>query len=216
MDSAILNVEDIEGPPELSGQVWTDLATLQRSLFLHHLNSEGLQISNSERGFFMDSIQDILKRCQDIQAQSISPIASVELALEKMDAHDLGALLVMDFSHLVGIFSERDYARKILLKGKSSLTTPVYEVMTTNLIEANPSYSLTECLSLMFSCRVRHLPIIKDGKVIALLGIEDVAFALIDRNEFEIEELTTYITGSHDFKNEAISIEQIFETVAHH
>ncbi len=164
----------------------------------------------------MDAFQKILSKCQDIQAQSISPIASVELALEKMDAGDLGALLVMDFSHLVGIFSERDYARKILLKGKSSLTTPVYEVMTTNLISVTPDYGLTECLALMASCRVRHLPVVDNNKVIALLGIEDIAFALIDNNEFLIDELTTYITGSHDFKNENPKLSHIFETLAHH
>ena len=164
----------------------------------------------------MDAFQNILRKCQDIQAQSISPIASVELALEKMDAGDLGALLVMDFSHLVGIFSERDYARKILLKGKSSLTTPVYEVMTTNLISVTPEFCLTECLALMSSCHVRHLPVLDNNKVVALLGIEDVAFALIDNREFVIDELTTYITGSHDVINENPKLSHIFETLAHH
>ncbi len=163
----------------------------------------------------MDSIQNIVRRCLDIQSQSISPVASVELALEKMEKFDSGALLVMDFSHLVGIFSERDYARKILLKGRSSLTTPVFEVMSTNLISVTPEYRLTECLALMSGCHIRHLPVVHNEQVIALLAIEDVAFALIDSNEFVIDELTTYITGSHDYKNEPPKLSKVFETFSH-
>ncbi len=158
----------------------------------------------------------MVQHCLDIQSQSISPIASVEAALEKMEMHDSGALLVMDFNHLVGIFSERDYARKILLKGRSSLTTPVYEVMSTNLISVTPEYRLTECLALMSACHIRHLPVVKDERVMALLAIEDIAFALIDSNEFMIDELTTYITGSHEVKNEPPKLSKVFEAFLQH
>ena len=164
----------------------------------------------------MGSIQETVRRCLDVQSQSISPIASVELALEKIEKFNSGALLVMDFSHLVGIFSERDYARKILLKGRSSLTTPVYEVMSTNLISVTPDNSLTDCLSIMSNCHIRHLPVIEDEQVIALLAIEDIAFALIENNEFIIDELTTYITGSHDCKNDPPKLSRVFEASLHH
>ena len=164
----------------------------------------------------MRSIQNIVKRCLDIEAQSISPIASVEAALEKMEKNNSGALMVMDFSHLVGIFSERDYVRKVLSKGRSSLATPVYEVMSTNLISVTPEYRLTECLALMSACHIRHLPVIKDERLVALLGIEDIAFALIDNNEFMIGELTTYITGSHEVRNDPPKLSNVFEGVLHH
>ncbi len=146
----------------------------------------------------MEAVKNIIKRCQDISAQSISPIDTVESALKKMATYDSGALIVMEQGRLVGIFSERDYARKILLKGKSSLTTPVHEVMTKEVICVTPDYDLDECLALMSACKVRHLPVIENDRVIAFLGIEDVSFALIDDNEFLIDELTTYITGSHE------------------
>lgn len=164
----------------------------------------------------MKSIQDIVRRCLDIEAQSISPIARVEAALEKMERYDLGALLVMDFTHLLGIFSERDYARKILLKARSSLTTPIYEVMSTNLISVTPDFRLSECLALMSRCHIRHLPVLNGERVMALLGIEDIAFALIENDEFMIDELTTYITGSHDVINEPPKLSKIFESYSRH
>ena len=160
----------------------------------------------------MESVKNIIRKCQDVSAQSISPIETVEVALKKMADYDSGALLVMEDSQLVGIFSERDYARKILLKGKSSLTTPIYEVMTTQVICVTPEYDLDECLALMSACKVRHLPVIENEKVVAFLGIEDVSFALINDNEFLIDELTTYITGSHDNKNHIPKLSYVFET----
>ena len=164
----------------------------------------------------MGSIQNIIRKCQDVEAQSISPIATVESALKKMDENDLGALLVMDFSHLLGIFSERDYARKILLRGKSSLTTPIYEVMTTNLISVTPHYGLTDCLAVMSANQVRHLPVVENEKVLALLAIEDVAFALIESHEFVIDELTSYITGSHECKNQVPNLAYFLEMSVQH
>ncbi len=159
----------------------------------------------------MESVKNIIRRCQDISAQSISPIETVQTALKKMADYDLGALLVMEHSQLVGIFSERDYARKILLRGKSSLTTPVYEAMSTEIVCVTPDYDLDECLALMSACHVRHLPVIENERVVAFLGIEDVSFALIDENEFLIEELTTYITGSHENKSHIPKLSNVFE-----
>jgi len=150
----------------------------------------------------MESVKNIIRKCQDISAQSITPIETVEAALKKMSHFNSGALLVMDGPRLVGIFSERDYARKILLKGKSSLNTPISEVMSRQVICVSPEYKLDECLALMYACNIRHLPVIDNEHVVAFLGLEDVSFALIDDNEFLIEELTSYITGSHECRNQ--------------
>jgi CBS domain-containing protein len=159
----------------------------------------------------VESVKSIIRRCRDISAQSISPIETVQAALKKMADYDSGALLVMERGKLVGIFSERDYARKIILKGKSSLTTPIHDVMTKEIICVTPEYDLDECLALMSACKIRHLPVLENDRVTAFLAVEDVAFAMIDDNEFLIEELTTYITGSHENKAHMSKLSYVLE-----
>ncbi|WP_027877358.1 CBS domain-containing protein [Meiothermus cerbereus] len=127
---------------------------------------------------------------------AISPGATVFEALERMAAYDVGALMVMDGDQLVGIFSERDYARKIILMGRISKDTLVGEVMTGELITVTPDATVADCMNLMTGNRVRHLPVLEDGKLVGVVSIGDVVKAIMTQQEFMIAELESYITGS--------------------
>jgi CBS domain-containing protein len=105
---------------------------------------------------------------------SISPDATVYDALRLMAEKEIGALVVLEDAKVVGIFSERDYARKIILKGKSSKDTPVREIMTSEVIHTGPDEKVSKCLSLMTKHRFRHLPVLDEGRVVGMLSIEDV------------------------------------------
>lgn len=145
----------------------------------------------------MNTVNDLLKFKERKPFYSISPNDSVASAIRKMSDDNLGALLVMDDGDIVGLFSERDYTRKLLLFGKSSLVTPIHEVMVRHVVYVTPEYQLEECLALMTKKHIRHLPVINsDGIVLALLSIEDVVEALLEGKEFIISELTRYVTGS--------------------
>lgn len=127
---------------------------------------------------------------------AISPDATVFEALERMASYDVGALLVMYGNQLVGIFSERDYARKIILMGRISKDTLVGEVMTSDLITIHPDATVADCMSLMTSHRKRHLPVIENGQLIGVISIGDVVKAIMTQQEFMIAELEGYITGT--------------------
>lgn len=127
---------------------------------------------------------------------SISPDSLVFDALKVMADRNVGALLVMDGNQLVGVFSERDYARKVVLKGKSSLETTVGEIMTTDVISVNPGQSVVDCMALMTSGRIRHLPVLEDNKLVGLISIGDVVKAVISEQEQTIRHLENYIRGS--------------------
>jgi CBS domain-containing protein len=105
---------------------------------------------------------------------SISPDATVYDALRLMAEKEIGALVVLEDAKVVGIFSERDYARKIILKGKSSKDTPVREIMTSEVIHTGPDEKVSKCLSLMTKHRFRHLPVLDERRVVGMLSIEDV------------------------------------------
>ena len=130
------------------------------------------------------------------RVHAISPEAAVFEALERMAAYDVGALMVMRGDQLVGIFSERDYARKIILMGRISKDTLVGEVMTDNLITVTPETTLAECMNLMSVNRVRHLPVLEGGQLVGVVSIGDVVKAIMTEQEFMIAELESYITGS--------------------
>ena len=130
------------------------------------------------------------------RVHAISPEATVFEALERMAAYDVGALMVMRGDQLVGIFSERDYARKIILMGRISKDTLVGEVMTDNLITVTPETTLAECMNLMSVNRVRHLPVLEGGQLVGVVSIGDVVKAIMTEQEFMIAELESYITGS--------------------
>jgi CBS domain-containing protein len=130
------------------------------------------------------------------QVWSIRPSATVFEALELMAEKRIGALLVMQGPLLVGIFSERDYARKVILHGKSSRDTRVREVMTPNVIGVRPEQTMADCMALMTDKRVRHLPVLEDDEIAGVISIGDVVKEIISEQEFIIGQLENYITGS--------------------
>jgi len=127
---------------------------------------------------------------------SIGPDATVYEALQLMAEKDVGALLVLDEGALVGILSERDYARKIVLKGKTSRDTLVREIMTERVVCVRADQSVEECMALMTNKRIRHLPVLVDNQLAGVISIGDVVKAIISEQEFIIEQLENYITGT--------------------
>lgn len=126
---------------------------------------------------------------------TIDPNSSVYDAIKIMADKHIGALPVMEDNNLVGIITERDYARNVILKGKSSKITPVKEIMTSNVLCAKPNHSLEECMALMTDKRVRHLPVIDNGKMIGIISIGDLVKSIISEQKFMIEQLEHYISG---------------------
>lgn len=118
---------------------------------------------------------------------------SVLDAIKLMAEKKIGALLVMDNDNLSGIISERDYARKVILQGKSSRETPVKEIMSAEVVITNPAETVEKCMSLMTDNRIRHLPVVENGKVIGVLSIGDLVKAIIAEQQFQIEQLESYI-----------------------
>lgn len=140
----------------------------------------------------------ILQRVLDAKGSevfSIGPGASVFDALEEMAKRDVGALIVMEDGQVVGIFSERDYARKIILAGKSSHETPVRDIMTDRVIYARPDLTLEQCLALMTDKRIRHLPVMRDDDLIGVVSIGDLVKGIIDDQRFLISQLESYVSG---------------------
>jgi CBS domain-containing protein len=124
---------------------------------------------------------------------SITPDSTVYDALKLMAEKNVGALLVVEADKLVGIMSERDYARKVILKDKSALTTPVSEIMTRKVYWVRPEQTIEECMALMNDKRVRHLPVLEDDKLVGVVSIGDIVKAIIANQEFMIEQLESYI-----------------------
>lgn len=140
----------------------------------------------------------LLQRVLDAKGSevfSIGPDASVFDALEEMAKRDVGALIVMEDGHVVGIFSERDYARKIILAGKSSRETPVRDIMTDRVIYARPDLTLEQCLALMTDKRIRHLPVLRGDDLIGVVSIGDLVKGIIDDQRFLINQLESYVSG---------------------
>jgi CBS domain-containing protein len=113
-----------------------------------------------------------------------------------LEEKDIGAVLVMEGDKIVGILSERDYARKVILKGKSSSATKVREIMTAKVRAVSPEQSVEECMALMTASRIRHLPVLDGGRVAGLISIGDVVKAIIADQKFAIDQFNKYITGS--------------------
>ena len=126
---------------------------------------------------------------------SIPPHAMVYEALSLMAEKNIGAVLVIEREILVGILSERDYARKIILRGKRSIDTQVWEIMTPDVIFVNPDQSIEECMAIMTEKHVRHLPVFSGEELVGLISIGDVVKELISEKEFVIEQLENYIAG---------------------
>jgi len=145
----------------------------------------------------MHNIDTLLKdKGKDIW--SIGPQESAFKALETMAQRNVGALLVIDKGKLVGIFSERDYARKVILKGKSSKDTTVGELMTPDVFYANPENTLQEIMALMTAKHIRHMPVFKDDRLIGMVTLGDVVKQIISEQKFTIKELEKYISGGYE------------------
>jgi CBS domain-containing protein len=127
---------------------------------------------------------------------SISPNASVLEALRLMADKDIGALLVMETDHLVGMISERDYARKVILQGKSSKDTRVGEIMTSKVITIHPDQTVQECMGLMNDHRIRHVPVVENEHVLGVVSIGDVLKDIIYLQKRRIKEMETRLTSS--------------------
>ena len=126
---------------------------------------------------------------------SIAPDESLLRAMQVMAAEEIGALLVMDRGELLGVLSERDYARKVILMNRSSRDTPVRDIMTSPVLTVQPADSVQHCMQLMTERRVRHLPVVAAGKVEGLLSIGDLVKALLQDQSDQIQQLQRYIAG---------------------
>jgi CBS domain-containing protein len=129
------------------------------------------------------------------EAWSIEPGATVYEALKLMAEKNVGALLVRQHQHLIGIFSERDYARRMILQGKHSKETPVREVMTENPIGVTTSHTIEECMNLMTENHIRHLPVLENETLLGVISIGDVVKSIILEQKGTIIDLENYITG---------------------
>ena len=144
----------------------------------------------------MKIIKDILAAKGD-DLYTILPDATVYEALSLMAEKNVGALVILEGERLAGLISERDYARKVILKGKFSKDTPVHEIMTRDPVTVTLDHDLEHCMELMTDKRVRHLPVVQEERVIGIISIGDVVKGIIDHKEFIIQELQKYIKGQH-------------------
>jgi CBS domain-containing protein len=140
----------------------------------------------------MKPVSELLKQ-RDGPLWHVRPDESVYSALHQLATHDVGALMVMEGERLVGVFSERDYTRKIALQGRSSKDTTVAEIMSTELITVTPSTRTRACMSLMSDKRIRHLPVVDGDKVLGMISIRDLMDLIIAEHENTIAQLESYI-----------------------
>ena len=146
----------------------------------------------------MKTVTEILMEKGDRAVHSIGPDASVYEAVALMAQKNIGALLVMEGERIVGMLSERDYARKVVLLARSSKETRLREIMTSSVIYVHPAQTSEECMAVMTENRVRHLPVLDDeDRLIGLISIGDLVKGIISEQKFIIEQLQHYITGEH-------------------
>jgi CBS domain-containing protein len=143
-----------------------------------------------------DSVELVLKR-KGSYVHSIPPDITVYEALETMAAQDIGALVVMDGGDLLGVFSERDYARKVILKDRSSKEMKVHEIMSTPVVTVDRRATIDECMCLMTDNRCRHLPVVEGGTVVGIVSIGDLVNWIITAQDLTIHQLEDYITGKY-------------------
>jgi CBS domain-containing protein len=140
----------------------------------------------------------LVKHLLDSKGREIISIvedASVLDAIKMMAERSIGSLLVMDGGELKGIVTERDYARKVIVKGRSSKSTQVREIMTADVLTASTTQTVNECMTVMSDKRIRHLPVVEDGEVLGLISIGDLVQAIIADQQEEIQQLEQYISG---------------------
>ncbi|RYF08223.1 MAG: CBS domain-containing protein [Comamonadaceae bacterium] len=143
----------------------------------------------------MTTVAEILKTKTHAEVHSVGPADTVLDALRLMADKGIGALLVMQGGQIAGIFTERDYARKVALQGRSSGDTPIGDVMTRAVRFVRPSQSTDQCMALMTENRLRHLPVVEDGQLVGLVSIGDLVKNIMSQQQFIIEQMEQYITG---------------------
>jgi CBS domain-containing protein len=142
----------------------------------------------------MKKIGELL-RGKGSELWTITPDASVYEAIELMAVKSIGAVLVLEDNRPVGMISERDYARKVILKGRSSRETTVRDIMSSPLIFTDTGKSVEDCMELMTQHRIRHLPVLEDGELVGIVSIGDLVKTIIDEQKFMIEQLESYIAS---------------------
>ena len=142
----------------------------------------------------MQTIRDILK-VKGTDVWCVEPDATVFDALRRMAEKEVGALVVTEGAQVVGLISEREYARKVVLEGRTSPTTLVKEIMISPVVYIHLDQAIEECMSLMTEKRTRHLPVIEDGKLVGLISIGDIVKSIIADQQFLIEQLVRYVSG---------------------
>jgi len=144
----------------------------------------------------MTTVSHILEAKPDQTVYNVAPAASVFDAVKTMAEKGIGALIVIDGEAIVGMITERDYARKIVLVGRSSKETAVREIMTSPVMYVRPDQTSEECMALMTENRLRHLPVLDGGRLVGLVSIGDLVKDIISEQQFTIEQLEHYIMGT--------------------
>jgi CBS domain-containing protein len=143
----------------------------------------------------MKTVAELLRTKPTRAIVRVTPEQSVLDAIKVLASENIGAAVVMSGERLAGIFSERDYTRKVILKGRSSDNTRVEEIMTANVIVVNPRTKTRDCMALMTEKNIRHLPVVDEGRVIGMVSIRDIVSDIIADQDFTIEQLEHYISG---------------------
>ena len=141
----------------------------------------------------MSTVAQILLSKPSHAIHTIAPGASVREAVERMAHHRIGALLIVEGERILGIFTERDYAHKVEVRGRTSTGTPIRDVMTPDVMFVTPATTTQECMALMTDKRLRHLPVMDHGKLVGLISIGDLVKEIISEQEFVIAQLESYI-----------------------
>ena len=143
----------------------------------------------------MKTVAELLRSKPARQIITVSPEQSVLEAIKVLASEDIGAAVVMTGNRLAGIFSERDYTRKVILRGRSSDTTRVEEIMTPQVVVVSPRTKTRDCMALMTEKGIRHLPVVDEGRVVGMVSIRDIVGDIIADQDFTIEQLEHYISG---------------------
>jgi CBS domain-containing protein len=143
----------------------------------------------------MTTIKQVLDN-KGHEVLTVRPDDTVLKALELMASKNVGAVIVMENDTTVGIFTERDYARNVILKGRSSSNTPIRDIMVPDVIFVKPEQSVDECMAIMSEKRFRHMPVLQEGKLVGVISIGDLVKTIIDEQKFTIEQLQGYIGGN--------------------